>query len=105
MVDQSTVRRRRRVVELVDLDVVELIRVEAVQVMRTTQRLDRCEDDSRLGRLLRSRVLAEHCMRADGAVGAHRLVEDLLAVGDEQHAFRLRGYGVEGTEPRLAESR
>ena len=41
-------------------------------------------------------------MRADGVVGAHRLVEDLLAVRNEQHALGLRIFGIECAEPRLA---
>lgn len=50
--EQTPIRVRRRVVELVDHDVREVVGREALQMLRLAQRLDRCEQHGRLAILL-----------------------------------------------------
>ena len=102
--DQLAVGRRGGVVELVDDDVVERVWREPLQVLAPAQRLDRGEHDLGVRVLDLAGVVAKPRLRADAAEGVERLVEDLLAVGDEQHAAELRPAGVERREPGLAET-
>ena len=57
--EHPAIRPRGRVVEFVDHDVVELVRVEAVQVLLTTQRLNGREEHVGVRRLLSTRVVAQ----------------------------------------------
>ena len=112
VLDQPTVGVRRRVMELVDDDVVEVIHSEALQVLRSAQRLDRREQHGRILVLLRAGELAHHATGPDATEGRQRLIEDLVAVCDEQDTLRLRWHAdlererhrVERRQPRLAEA-
>ncbi len=92
-------------VELVDDHVVERVRIEASHVLAPPERLDRREQHIRLRRPVPARVVAERCIGPDRAECAHRLLEDLLAVGDEQDALDLRPVAVERAQPGLADAR
>ena len=102
--DQLSVGRRGGVVELVDDDVVERVWREPLQVLATAQRLDRSEHDVGVRLLRICPCSGQGAPRADAAEGVERLVEDLLAMRDEQHAPELRAVRVERREPRLSKS-
>ena len=86
VVEQPAVRRRRRVVELVDDHHVEVIGREVVEV-GGVEALDRGED---MVEVLRARaadpLLAERRVAQRMAKRGQALVEDLVAVRDEQQA-------------------
>ncbi len=87
--------------ELIDYDVVEPLWRKPVQIRG--ERVDASEQHAGVRLLLPAVVQAEVRIRLDAAEHAEGLAQDLLAVGDEQHAAELRPGGVERGEPRLAE--
>ena len=66
--------------------------------------LDRGEEDVGVRVSLLAGVEAQAGVGADPAEGVAGLVEDLLAVGDEEDPPVLGAVGVEGAEPGLAEA-
>ena len=85
VVEKPPIGRRLGVVELVDDDDVE--RVGGDLGDAAGERLDAGEDVSPLARDVPADIqLAEGAVAEDLAVGAQRLLEDLLAVGDEEQA-------------------
>ena len=67
------------------------------------ERLDAREHHAGVRLLLPAVVQAEVRVRLDPPEHVEGLAQDLLAVGDEQHAAELRPGGVERREPRLAQ--
>lgn len=104
VVDEAPVGLGRRVVELVDHEVVEGIAGEAAQVGGTPEGLDRREQHVRFGLALLAGVEAEARLGADPPEGVAGLVQDLFAVGDEEDAAELSAVRVESAEPGLAEA-
>ena len=103
VVEQPAIAGGAGVVELVHHDVVEGIRGEAAQVTDPAEGLDRGEEDVGAFILLRAVEPAEARAGPDPAEGGHRLGQDLLPMGHEQHPGK--GTAVEGGEPCLAEAR
>ena len=103
VVEDAAVGGGRGVVELVHDEVVEVIPRELPQVLLAAEGLDGGEEDVGVLVFGRSRVLAEAGLGPDAAEGAEGLVEDLVAVGDEEDALVLEA--VEGAEPGLAVGR
>ena len=104
VVDEAPVGRGRGVVELVHDDVVEGVAGEALEVGGAAEGLDRREEDVGVGVALLARVEAQAGVGADAPEGVAGLLEDLLAVRDEEDAAELGAVGVEGAEPGLAEA-
>ena len=104
VVDEAPVGRGRGVVELVDDDVVEGVAREALEVGDAAEGLDRGEEDVGVRVPLLAHVEAQAGLGPDPAEGVPRLVEDLLAVRDEEDPAELGAVGVEGAEPGLAEA-
>lgn len=101
--DQLAVGHRGGVVELVDDEVVEGVRREALQMFAPAERLDRGEYDFGIRILDVAGVVPEPRIRADAAERVERLVQNLFPVRREQHAAELRPARVERREPGLAE--
>ena len=81
--EQATVARRGGVVELVDDDHVEVLRTQARDRL-LGQRLDHREDVRTAGDSAAAMNLAERAVAQHGAERRAALLEDSLAVGDEQ---------------------
>ena len=102
MVDDATVGLSGGVVELVDDDVVEGLGVHVVEALG--ERLDAGQHD------LGFEVEAWALDQTDAGVGADApehltgLVEDLISVGDEQHAGEFGPSAVEAGQPRLPQT-
>ena len=75
----------RRVMKLVDHDVVESVGCEAIEVSR--QRLHRGEHDVRIGLLFVAVVQAYGCIGYYLSENVAALLEDLFPMRDEQHAI------------------
>ena len=90
VLEDPAIRPRLRVVELVDHDVVEVVGGEPVQVLGPRQGLHRCEEDLRIRITPLAHVASQRRAGTDAAEGTQRLFEDLLAMGDEQHALERR---------------
>jgi hypothetical protein len=85
MVEQPAVRGRHGMVELIDDDDVEEVRLQLLDA-EGRQRLDGRENVLPLPRLVVPHVeFTEGTVLHKVAVGAHRLLENLLAMGDEEH--------------------
>src|SRR6516162_10685062 len=87
--------------ELIDHDVVEPVGGKPIQI--PGERLDSGKEHAGARLLLPAVVQAKVRIRLDAAEYLEGLAQDLLTVGDEQHAAELRPCGVERGEPRLAE--
>lgn len=103
IVQQRLIRLGRGVMEFVDDDQVERVRSEALAMPLRPERVDRGEDKLRLVLFGEAVVQSRGLVRHDMQEGLLRLQEDLLAVGDEQHAAEPAA-GQEGGEVRLAEA-
>ncbi len=101
--DELAVGRGRRVVELVDDDVVECLWGEPLQVLAPAQGLDRGEHDVGVWFPGAACVVAKVSLRTNSAERIESLPEDLFTMRDEQNAPEIRAVGVEGREPRLSE--
>jgi hypothetical protein len=102
--EQAPVGGRGGVVEFVDHDVIEVVRREALEVGALAQCLHRRAEHVDLGVADCAHVEADAGLGADAREGVRGLAQDLLAVGDEQHASGAHVFGVEGREPGLAET-
>ncbi len=89
-------------VELVDDDVVELVGIEAPKV--AVQRLHTGEHHVTVGVAFLAGEERELATGPNLAVDVSGLLEDLVAVSDEQDPSKLRSCRVEGGEPGLAEA-
>ena len=101
--EDAAIGRRLRVVELVDDDVVEVIRRESFEVLLSRQCLHGREEDCCVCVALLPHVAAERGAGSDASERGESLFEDLLAMSDEEHS--LEALRIEGAEPRLAEAR
>ncbi|PZX36744.1 hypothetical protein LY56_03393 [Roseinatronobacter thiooxidans] len=88
-------------VEFVDADVIEGVRREAAQVADPPDGLDRGEKDVGAFVLLCAIEAAEPGLGPDPAERGHRLGQDLIPMGHEQHLGE--GTAVEGGQPGLAQ--
>ena len=102
MLDQPPVGCGGAMVELIHDDVIELLGVEPAQMFRPPQGLDRREQDVSFVLGL-SGVEAEPRFGPDAPERSHRLSEDFVAIGDEEHA--LARERIERRQPGLAKAR
>ncbi len=103
MLDDASIRGRRRVMELVDHDQFEMVRAPARQ--GASERLHRCEHDIRVRRPFVPRE--ESCIAPghDFPKDVPTLAENLFTVCNEQHAMGASFPRVECGEPCLAQAR
>jgi hypothetical protein len=92
------------VVELVHDDVVEGVAREALEVGGAAEGLDRREEDVGVWLPLLARVEAQSGVGPDPSEGVPGLLQDLLAVRNEEDVAELGAVRVEGAEPGLAEA-
>lgn len=101
MVEQPAIAGGAGVVEFVHHDVIKGVRGEAAQVADPAEGLDRGEEDIDAFVLLGAVEPAEPRLGPDPAERGHRLGQDLVPVGHEQHPGE--GTAVEGGKPGLAQ--
>ena len=89
MLEDPAVRLSLGVVELVDDDVVKLVASELLEVIGTGQGLYGCEDHVGFTIPLLAHVKAKSRGWADSAKRPQGLLQDLLAMRDEQDAAEL----------------
>src|SRR5262249_383931 len=91
--------------KLVDHDVVEDVPSKLVEVPSPAQGLYGREQHVGVAVFLFAGVEPQVCLGTDPAEGLVCLVEDLLAMRDEEHASVVGTTGVEGGQPRLPQAR
>jgi hypothetical protein len=96
VVDEAPVSRGRGVVELVHDDVVEGVAREALEVGGAAEGLDRREEDVGVWLPLVAHVEAQSGVGPDPSEGVPGLLQDLLAMRNEEDVAELGAVGVEG---------
>ena len=103
--DQLPVGGGSRVVEFVDDDVVEGVWGEPLEMFSPAESLDGRKHDVGVWVLRVAGVMAKTGLRSNAPEGVESLVQDLLAVGNEEHTAILGTVGIESREPCLSETR
>ena len=101
VIDEAPVGRGRGVVELVHDDVVEGVAREALEVGGAAEGLDRREEDVGVFVPLLARVEAQSGVGPDPSEGVPGLLQDLLAVRNEENVAELGAVGGSSTGPRI----
>ncbi len=85
MIDEPAIGPGRRMVKLIDHDVVQRFRCESLQVPDPARRLDRREQNIGIRLFLFAGVQTQPSLRSDAAKGVHRLSQNLLAKREPLH--------------------
>src|SRR5437868_2345960 len=91
--------------KLIDDDVVELFRIETIQVFSSAESLNRSKQHLRVRLSRRAVIKPEPRQWTNLTESVQSLREDLFAMGDKKNARELSAVRVERTEPSLAETR
>ena len=101
MADDTPIGRGGGVVEFIDDDIFESIRIETGQMSAARERLDRGEDNIRFGVLLLAAIPAKPGAGAHSPERGHSLGKDLLSMRHKQHPGRVRA--VKGGKESLSQ--
>ncbi|MNE37361.1 hypothetical protein D3C80_1312090 [compost metagenome] len=104
VVEQAVIGRRGGMVEFVDHHVIEVLRREAFEMGDASQGLHRSAQHIHLAIALLAPIKTNPRGRPNAQEGFRRLIEDLLAMSDEQHPPRPELLGIEGGQPGLAQA-